>query len=348
MMFAGAAPKPAIDAKQTHIATTWKNTTPLIACCFDPQGRYLFTSSEDTTVQRWEIATGKKTVYTGHESWVRDIACLPDGKTVVTAGSDDTLIFWPITGDTPKPIRTVTAHKGWVRTVSVSPDGKLIATGGNDNLVKLWNATDGKIVRELPGHESNVYSTFFHPTGKFLLSGDLNGQVKQWDVASGKLIRTFDAKELHSYNGGQQVHYGGVRGLAISPDGKYLACCGLHKATNPLGAVNEPLVLLYEWESQKKIRSHVAAGVKGIGWELAYLADGTLVCASGGSGGGYLLFFKPDSDKAFHKLKLPDTARAMAQHPDGLQLATLHADRNVRISRVTAKPPAPKKPAKKS
>ena len=66
--------------------------------------------------------------------------------------------------------------------------------------------------------------------GQFLLSGDLMGVLKQWDVASGKLVRTFDAKPLHTYEGGQQVDYGGVRALAVSPDGKWLAAGGLYKA----------------------------------------------------------------------------------------------------------------------
>ncbi len=325
------------DPQQTHVVHQWKHGSPLIACCFDPQGRYVFTSAEDATVQRWEIPSGKKVDFVGHDSWVRDIAFLPDGETAITVGSDDKMIFWPTAAEKPAPMKTVEAHKGWIRSISVSPDGTLLATGGNDTLVKLWNAADGKLVRELSGHGSNVYSTFFHPSGKFLLSGDLAGEVQQWDVATGKLLRTLDAKALHSYNGGQQVHYGGVRGISLSPDGKHLACCGLHKATNPLGAVNEPLVLLFDWESGKKIHSQVTSGVKGIGWHVAFLADGSLVCASGGSGGGYLLFFKTDSDKDFHKFKLPDTARDLDLHPDGLQLATVHYDRHVRISRMTPK-----------
>ena len=118
----------------------------------------------------------------------------------------------------------------------------LAATGGNDNMVRIWNLADGKLVRELPGHERHVYSVLFHPSGQFLLSGDLMGVLNQWEVATGKLVRTFDAKPLHTYEGGQQVDYGGVRSIAISPDGKYLAAGGLYKGTNPLGAVNENAV----------------------------------------------------------------------------------------------------------
>ena len=148
-------------------------------------------------------------------------------------------------------------------------------------------------------------------------------------------------------NNTQGVRYGGVRGLAVSPDNKYLAACGLHKATNPLGAVNEPIALLFDMKTNKKVRSQPGSGIKGIAWQLSWLNDGSLAVASGGSGGGFLLFWRPDSDKEFHRFKLPDTARDMAVHPDGLQLATVHYDRHVRIHKLTPKPPAPKKKAKK-
>lgn len=325
-----------LDPKQTHVLHQWKNESPLIACRFHPSGKYVFTSAEDMSVQRWEYATGKKVKFEGHDSWVRDVAFLNGGETVITVASDDKMIFWQAMAEKPTSIKTIEAHKGWIRTVAVSPDGKTIATGGNDNLVKLWNA-DGSLVHELHGHDSNIYSTFFHPGGEFLLSGDLSGKVKQWNLADGKEVREFDAKELHTYSKGQRVHYGGIRSIALSPDGKYLACAGLHKATNPLGAVNEPIVLLYEWEGQKKVKTHVTDGVRGVAWRTLFLPDGTLVAASGGSGGGYLIFWKTDQDKAFHKFKLPDTARQLDLHPDGLHLATVHYDRHVRISRMTAK-----------
>lgn len=325
-----------LDPQQTHVVHQWKHGRPLIACCFDPQERFLFTSSEDYTLQRWQLESGEKTAWPAHESWIRDIAFLPDGETVVTAGSDDRIIFWPTAAERPEPLVEVVAHNGWVRTLDVNADGTLIASGGNDRLVKLWSP-DGKLVREFTGHDSHVYSVYFHPRGEWLLSGDLSAKVHQWEIATGKLLRTFDAPALHTYNKGQRVHYGGVRDIALSADGKTLACVGLHKATNPLGAVNEPLIVLFDWEKAEVLRSQPADGVRGIGWQVEFLSDGSELCVAGGAGGGFLLFFKPADEKPFHKLKLPDTARDMSLHPDGLRVATAHHDGNVRISRMTAK-----------
>lgn len=325
-----------LDPKQTHVTAEWKHKSPLITCRYDPKGRFVFSSAEDYTIQRWDLKTGTPTVWEAHDSWVRDFAFLNDGETLVSAGSDDQILFWSVTAEKPEPIQSVKAHEGWIRTIAVSPDGQLFATAGNDLLVKIWNS-DGSLVRELPGHEKHIYSVRFHPGGEFLLSGDLGGQVHQWDLQSGKLVRTFDAKDLHTYNKGQQVDYGGVRDLAFSPDGKSLACCGLHKATNPLGAVNEPLLVVFDWNTGKKTRSHEAAGVRGVAWRVVYLSDGSLAAGSGGSGGGYLVFWKPDSDKEYHKLKLKQTLRGMDLSPDGLQLATAHWDGYLRISQMTPK-----------
>ncbi len=125
--------------------------------------------------------------------------------------------------------------------------------------------------------------------------------------------------------------------MALSPDGKHFLCCGLHKASNPLGAVNEPIVLQYEWDSQKKIRTHVADGVRGIAWRVMFLSNDSFVVASGGSGGGFLLFWQADKEKEAHKIKMKNTARGLDLHPDGLHLATVHHDRIVRVSSMSPK-----------
>lgn len=326
------------DPAKTHVAVQWKHSSPIICCRFDPQGRYLFAGAEDYAIHRWEIESGNKISLAEHDCWIRALAFSTDGETMISGGVDGQLFWWPTAAEKPAPTRQLTAHEGWVRALATSPDGKLLASGGNDNLLKLWNLDGGELVREFPVHESNVYTVFFHPREPFVLSGTLNGKVRQWEIESGKLVREFDAAALHTYNGGQGVHYGGVRSIDLSPDGKFLSCGGLHKATNPLGAVNEPLVELFEWETMKKKLSQITDGVKGIIWRVIYHPDGFLIGASGGSGGAYLLFWRPDQEKTFHKLKLPNTIRDMDLHPDGLRIATAHHDNHVRISSMTPQP----------
>ncbi|HEX3601138.1 MAG TPA: hypothetical protein VHU84_13395 [Lacipirellulaceae bacterium] len=329
-----------LDPKQTYVVSQWAYDRPLNACRFDPAGHYVFCGAEDANLVRFNVADGSHAVFPGgHDTWVGAVGFSKDGAQVVSGGYDGKLTWWESAAKEPKPIRSIECHKGWIRTLDVSPDGALIATGGNDNMVRLWNLADGKLVRELPGHERHVYSVFFHPGGQFLLSGDLMGVLKQWEVASGKLVRMFDAKALHTYEGGQRVDYGGVRAQAISADNKWLAAGGLYKATNPLGAVNEPLVLLFDWNSQKIEKQQIVEGIAGgVVWRLKWLGDGSLMGVSGGVTGGFLIFWKPDAEKAYHRFQMPALARDMDVHPDGLQVATAHADKHLRISRLAAKP----------
>lgn len=326
------------EPQQTYVVSQWPVESPLLACRFDPAGRFVFASCEDNSIQRFDLATGKPLALKAHESWVNGFGFTPDGQMMVSGGCDGRLIWWPVAGDAPVPIRTVEAHQGWIRALAVSPDGKLVATGGNDKVLRLWNLADGTLVREFPGLESHIYSVLFHPTGQFLLTGELKGHVRQWDVASGAAVRTFDAKALWSYNGGQGVDFGGVRALAISADGKQFACGGLHNASNPLGAVHDPLVMLFEWESQKLMQSLIAEPLKGAVWRLTFLPDGTLLGASGGSTGGHLVFWNASQNKDIHRFQLPNIVRDLDLHPDGIQVATTHHDKHLRISRMASKP----------
>ncbi len=325
------------DPKLAHVTFQWPHTSPLLCCRFDPTGRFVFAGCEDNTIQRWDLKTAAKTSLVGHESWVNALCFSPDGKTLISAGCDGRLIWWPADAEKPEPERKLDAHTGWVRSASITADGKLLASGGNDRMVKLWNAADGALVREFSGHESHVYTTLFHTDGATILSGDLKGQVRQWESATGKLVRTFDAKALYSYNGGQQVDFGGVRSLAVSADGKYLACGGLFNASNPLGAVHDPLVLLFEWESQKLVQSHIVGDLKGAAWRSLFHRNGLLMAVCGGSTGGHLVFWQPDKNTELFKFALPSLARDGDLHADGLQVATAHYDRHLRITRLAAK-----------
>jgi WD40 repeat protein len=80
---------------------------------------------------------GKPVALTGHKLAVRAIVFTPDGRTVMTAGSDGTVRFWdPETG---APIRTFDWGIGRVYSAAISADGLLCAAGGEKGQVVVWD-----------------------------------------------------------------------------------------------------------------------------------------------------------------------------------------------------------------
>jgi WD40 repeat protein len=328
-----------LDPKEAHLVAQWPAGKPMVCCRFEPRRRFLFAGLESSTFERFDLADGTKVSYAGgHDSWVFSLAFSGDGATTYSGGGDGRVVAWETAAASPRPIRTIGAHRGWIRAMAASPDGALLATGGNDKAVRLWEIPRGSLIRELHGHLGHIYSLEFHPSGKTLLSGDLLGAIREWDVASGTAIGLYDAKPLHTYDAGQHVDFGGVRGLAIAPDAGVVAAGGLHKATNPLGAVHEPIVLVFEAKSRRLARTLLADGItQSVVWRTRFLADGTLMAASGGGSGGFLLFWKAGTTKEYHRLPLPSTVRDMDIHPDGLRVATAHHDGTARITLLAAK-----------
>jgi WD40 repeat protein len=341
---------PKIDPTKTHVVLEHKHDRPLVACRFDPTGRYVFFGAEDNLVHRFDLKTKSVTPFAAHESWVRALGFSPDGNTLYTGGYDGRLICWPAaareseapaeplptiaaTADKPEPIRVVEAHQGWLRALAVSPSGEQIATCGNDNLVKLWDAADGRLVAEFAGHASHVYNVAFHPTAETLVSCDLKGVLKEWDIASGKLNRDLaPAAALYKYDTTFRADIGGARSIAFSADGKQLAISGITNVTNAFAGIGNPAIELLDM-AEGKLALHLEAKEKlnGVAWGVAHHPAGFWIGLAGGGGGGWLYFFNAGEANEHFKLKLPNDGRDLALSPDKTQVAVAHFDKSLRI-----------------
>ena len=351
-------PKPdGADPVATQLVAELKHGRGILTCCYDPTGRYLFAGARDHLVHRWDLSKEpiikppvdlkKKSKVppipvapveshielTGHESWVGGMSFFPDGQRLVTGDFVGRVIVWPAMVERPKPQLSFEAHKGSVREVSVHPDGSLIASAGNDNMVRVWSAEDGKQVHELQGHDCHVYNVAFHPDGESLISADLKCRVKHWNVKTGKLVRELDAGLLHTYSVKYEVDVGGVRGMALNADGSQLACAG---ATGEKGIAHSgsARVLLFDWESGE-ILKELKPEKEEIctAWGVHFHPDGFIVASGGSRTGGFLWFWVPDDEIAFHMVKFKQRAPGfdIDLAPDNKTLAVANHDGAVRL-----------------
>ncbi|HZV06020.1 MAG TPA: WD40 repeat domain-containing protein [Gemmataceae bacterium] len=330
------APTPKIDPAKTHLLKDYKHGSPLFGCRFDPSGQFVFAGAQDNNIVRWNLDNGKKTLLTGHKSWVRALAFAAKEKLLFTGDYAGRILAWPAGDDAPKPARTIEAHRGWVRALAVSPDGKMLASCGNDHLVKLWSIPNGELIRELAGHACHVYNVAFHPGGTHLISADLKGVVKVWDVAKGEAERELDAKILYKYDSSFLADHGGVRSMVFSPDGSLLACAGITNVSNAFAGVGNPLIVLFDYKSGKqKQLLRPKAPFQGTAWGVIVHPAG-FIAGVGGGNGGVLWFWKPDNAQDFFNLKLPNNARDLDLHRDGKRLAVAFFDGAVRTYSMEA------------
>jgi WD40 repeat protein len=327
-----------LDITKTKVVYQWKQDSPLIACRISPTGKEAVSTSEDSAIVRWKIENGEKAPMIGHESWVHAIAYTPDGNQLVSGGCEGRLIWWDMTAASPSILRKVDAHEGWIRAVEISPDGKRLVSVGNDRCIRVWDlATGNKITEIANAHDRHIYAAHFHPSLPLLMTGDLFGKIHVWNLDTFQRDRVIEATPLYSENKGQRAEFGGVRTLAYHAARNELIAGGTHKASNPFGAVHEPLILRIGWDDGSLKKSHVCEGIPGgMIWRVQWLPDGTAVGVSGGSTGGLLLFFNDALEKEIHRFKLPSLARDMDLHATSGLIATAHFDRHLRFTSIAA------------
>jgi WD40 repeat protein len=120
----------------------------------------------------------------GHSNPVRSVAFSPDGKTLASGSSDETVRLWDLA--TRQLLgEPLVGHSNSVLSVAFSPDGKTLASGSFDDTVRLWDlATRQPLGEPLVGHSLVVTSMAFSPDGKTLASGSYDFTVRLWDLAT--------------------------------------------------------------------------------------------------------------------------------------------------------------------
>ncbi|HWQ31514.1 MAG TPA: serine/threonine-protein kinase [Blastocatellia bacterium] len=180
---------------------------------FSADRRVLASISNDRTLRLWDVAARRELkVIRGHEDEIYSLDFSPDDQLLVTASHDRTARVWRVS-DLLTP-DVLDGHTGLIFSVAISPDGSHVATGGQDGTVRLWNLQDGAMT-VLRGHKAQILAVAFSPDGRTLVSGSDDSIIRWWDIASGQVLKTISNDTAH-----------GIRSLAISPDGKWLAVPG--------------------------------------------------------------------------------------------------------------------------
>ncbi|MEZ4713426.1 MAG: BTAD domain-containing putative transcriptional regulator [Caldilineaceae bacterium] len=290
---------------------------PVWSVVFSPDGR-LLASSDDQTVQLWEIETNGDLVQprncctlVGHTSDVHTLAFSPDGAVLASAGYDQSICVWNLASGAM--LQRFSGHSSCIYSLAFSPDGRWIASGSDDQTIRLWEL-QSQNCRILRGHTERVYGVAFHPQGRLLATCSADHSVRLWDVARSELCQTLCG------------HTGIVRTIAFHPTGAWLAS-GSYDKTIRVWSIQDVGETAVSGEISQILQGHTD-------WvrALTFSPDGKTLISGGIDHALRVWGLQGGNGQAHHILHgHTNLIRAVAFSPDGAALVSGSNDNMVRI-----------------
>jgi WD40 repeat protein len=208
---------------KAEMSQTWRcihtlkwHTASVNSVAISPDGQTLATASDDTTVNLWNLKTGKLIfTFFGLLKAVFSVTFSPDGQMIASGDLDKTITTWKV--DT-KAMRSLYSHAGsryshagYVYSIAYRPDGEILASGSADKTIKIWNLRRWVSTRTLTGHSDTVWSVAISPDGQTLASGSADKTIRLWPLNSWEQPCIL------------MGHSGWVNSVAITPNGQTLA-----------------------------------------------------------------------------------------------------------------------------
>jgi len=222
---------------------------------FSPDGQALLVSFGVFSASKLDYGLELLDVHSGEEiqSFPVDhdnfsITISPDGKQILTGGSDFNLHLWDL--ESGEELRVLSGHHGLLTSVAFSPDGSKALTADWAGRVLLWDLESGAQRLHVHGHRVNVAWTggnippanvVIASSGRQALSSAGDGTLVIWDL--------HDANEIRRFKG----HEAPLSTVRFTPDGTF-ALTGSGRLDLSVPPYKDNSIKLWEVESGALLR----------------------------------------------------------------------------------------------
>jgi len=155
----------------------WKGSH--LGVTISPDGKYLMTTMQESTLHGWRIVDSKNMRMSGYSARVRSLGWTADGKFLATSGSEQ-LILWPFDGkDGPmgKQPKLLATSQARVSVVACHPKQPVVAAGFSDGSIVLVRLDDGALIEARAADQQQASALGWNQTGQVLAFGTDSGDA---------------------------------------------------------------------------------------------------------------------------------------------------------------------------
>ncbi|NJN74080.1 MAG: protein kinase [Limnothrix sp. RL_2_0] len=115
--------------------------------------------------------------FSGHFGQIEAVKISPNGKFMVSAANDNTLMLWSVL---EQKCDKVFQTKDPVKALAIFPDKRFFAAGDNAGTLHIWQLGQENPLVSLPGHEGAIQAIAVSPDSKIIATGSQDKTIKLW------------------------------------------------------------------------------------------------------------------------------------------------------------------------
>ena len=201
----------------------------------------------DRSCRVWSLETERIVhKFTGHAGKVHATQFSPDGKILVTGGSDRKLMIWDVKSG--NRLRSVSAVST-INSLDINESGSLVVTGHTDSKVRVWNLSNGSLVRAEKIHTGPITSALFLKSGDQVITNGLDNKIHIMETESLKIVKTITDPEYRTKSSLCQaaIRRDGMYVMSGSSDGRVFVWDVVNEITNSVLRAHTSPVIATTW-----------------------------------------------------------------------------------------------------